>query len=129
RTVDVAFSRRRVRHRDAYEAPAAPGRAAHPARALVLDPLDDGVRAGVVTEPDQDLVEDDVVVDRRTPGLETIGHPAGEGAAPVHEVGDALRSQLKKSRPYREAPSPPARLRREITEDIVRARSGAGEIG
>src|SRR5664279_6367263 len=67
RSVHVGLVGRPVRHRDAHRCLAVPGRAAHPAGALPLHPLDHPAGVSVVVavggvEADEHLVEDHIVV-------------------------------------------------------------------
>ncbi len=59
-----------------------------------------------VPDADEDLVEDDVVVNRRATGLEPSGHPTGQVAATVHELGHAVRTEFTQGGPHRESPCP-----------------------
>ena len=90
----------------------------------------DRVGASRVAEADEHLVEHDVVVRSSTPpASEPVGHPAGQGAATVDEVGHAVRPELAQRGPHREAPCPPRRLGRQVTQDGVGAGAGPGEVG
>ena len=86
RAVDVRLRRRPVGHGNPQVAAAAPGGAAEPAGAVVLDLPDDRVGARVGTEGSQDLVEDDVVGDLGAAfgeGFARSGAPAGSSGRPV----------------------------------------------
>ena len=76
-----------------------PGRPAQPTRSVVLNGLNHGARvgivvaAGLVEEPDEHLVEHDVVrdgyaVDRP----ELLGEALGQGAAPLDQLGSSSAS-------------------------------------
>ncbi len=68
-------------------------------------------------EPDQDLVEDDVVEDRDAlRAAQPIGHPAGERAAPLDQVGEARPTE----RPQRGVDREPARTARRFRHPVVR---------
>ena len=64
--------------------------AAEPARAFTLHRVDDSVGLVGVAEPDEHLVEDDVVHDLEpVDRIELLREPASERAAAVDEVGHA----------------------------------------
>ena len=80
-----------------------------------------------VAEADQHLVEHHVVGDRGAALGEPLGHPAGEQAAPLDEVGDAGAAELAQRRPDGEAASAPRGVGDEVAEGVVVA-AGAGEV-
>ena len=74
---------------------------------FALHALDDPVGARVAAEADQHLVEDDVVDHLGATGLEPVGEALGQHAAALHQVGDAVATQLAQRRPHGETPCPP----------------------
>src|SRR5512140_3027205 len=88
RPIDVRLGRPPVRNRDSHRGEAVPGRAAGPHRAVALNRGNDRPGAGVagrdvpglgrIVEPDQHLVEHDVVEDPdAVPAREAVGETAG----------------------------------------------------
>src|SRR4051812_24647308 len=114
RAVDVVLGGRPVRDRDAHVAAAAPGGAAHPARAVALHGVDHALGLLIAAEADEDLVEDDVVCDLGAALLQLRGEPAGEVAAPLDEVRDAVATELLQGSPRGEPARPTGRLEGEV---------------
>ena len=48
------------------------------------------------------------------PAVERVGEPAGQAAAPLDQLGDAVPAQLAQRRPDRETPGPAGGLEREV---------------
>ena len=89
-----------ARHREAHRRPTGPRRPTQPARPVALDGVDDrpgpGVAEGPVgvvarrVEPDEDLVEHDVVEDPDAgSGRQPLGHLAGERAVALDQLDQA----------------------------------------
>ena len=71
-------------------------------------------------EPDEDLVQDDVVEDRRARRVaQPVGHPPGQRAAAIDQLRKPLAAQLAQRRVDRERREPPRRL----GDPVVRSRA------
>ena len=84
----VVVGGRPVADRHPQDAPAVPGRAGHPRRAVRQQAVDHGVGAGVVAEVRAHLREHDVVADGGTEVGQTVGEGRRMTTEAVDQVGD-----------------------------------------
>ena len=110
---------RAVAHADAHGATSVPGGAAHPARALTLYGVDDGVGRVVVAECDEDLIDRDRREDLRSIVGETLRHSFGEAACAFDEVGQSLPSEVGEDRPDRDRACGLRHLDAEVHRDAL----------
>ena len=91
-----------------------PGGAAQPAGPLPLDGFDDPVGPVVVAEPDEDLVEHDLVGDLRTARRQGVREPPGQPAGLLDQLGHPVPTQLPEPGPGREPPGPARGLQGQV---------------
>src|SRR5262249_42606470 len=110
RPLDIRCARLPVRDRDADRGPAVPRRPAHPRRAVLLNGAEHPGSLLVVGEPEQDLVQLDVVQHFRPELCQAFGKPASVLAATLDDLLDARAAE----RAYRRVDREPARAARVL---------------